>query len=129
MSKDMLGIKATALGLAALVSVLPLDAPRADTSGSAPSLGEPAPTPDWAESGPSLTGGVATTAVRHRPVAHARHHVWRNGRHYYAYRTDNTLGDLATGVGMGVADLGSVATYPLYCFPDYGSCPVRVPYR
>jgi hypothetical protein len=29
----------------------------------------------------------------------------------------------------GVADLGSIAAYPFYCFPRYGSCSVRVPYR
>ena len=33
------------------------------------------------------------------------------------------------GVAGGAADLGSVAAYPFYCFPNYGSCPVRVPYR
>ena len=27
------------------------------------------------------------------------------------------------------ADLGSVAAYPFCCFPNYGSCSVRVPYR
>jgi hypothetical protein len=25
----------------------------------------------------------------------------------------------------GVADLGSIAAYPVYCFPNYGSCPVH----
>jgi hypothetical protein len=29
----------------------------------------------------------------------------------------------------GVADLGSIAAYPFYCFPNYDSCSVRVPYR
>jgi hypothetical protein len=33
------------------------------------------------------------------------------------------------GVAGGVADLGSIAAYPFYCFPDYGACRVRVPYR
>jgi hypothetical protein len=30
-----------------------------------------------------------------------------------------------TGLVGGVADLGSIAAYPIYCFPNYGSCPVR----
>jgi len=36
---------------------------------------------------------------------------------------------VAIGVAGGAADLGSVAAYPFYCFPNYGSCSVRVPYR
>jgi hypothetical protein len=31
----------------------------------------------------------------------------------------------ANGVVGGVADLGSIAAYPIYCFPNYGSCPVH----
>ena len=35
----------------------------------------------------------------------------------------------AIGMASGVAALGSLAAYPFYCFPNYGSCSVRVPYR
>jgi len=28
----------------------------------------------------------------------------------------------------GVADLGSIAAYPFYCFPRYGSCHFHRPY-
>ncbi len=28
----------------------------------------------------------------------------------------------------GVANLASLAAYPVYCFPHYGSCPVYLPY-
>ena len=43
--------------------------------------------------------------------------------------SDNPVATAATGVAGGVADLGSIAAYPFYCFPNYGSCSVRVPYR
>ena len=34
----------------------------------------------------------------------------------------------AHGVVGGVTTLGSVAAYPIYCFPNYGSCHFRRPY-
>jgi hypothetical protein len=37
----------------------------------------------------------------------------------------NPVAAAATGVVGGVANLGSIAAYPFYCFPDYGSCHVR----
>ena len=55
-----------------------------------------------------------------------RHYAWRNGHHYYS---DNPVASAATGVAGGIADLGSIAAYPFYCFPNYGSCSVRMPYR
>ena len=64
--------------------------------------------------------------MRHYPRHSARHYVWRSGRRYYS---DNPAATAATGVAGGVADLGSIAAYPFYCFPNYGSCSVRVPYR
>jgi hypothetical protein len=68
--------------------------------------------------------------MRHHPrYRYARHYAWRNGRRYYRYYSDNPVASAATGVADGVADLGSIAAYPFYCFPDYGSCSVRVPYR
>ena len=127
--------------IALVVSLAPLCAARADMSSAptptppaaapstaaapsaaTPSLAEPAPTPDfWAESGLGQQ-----PAVRHHARHSARHYAWRNGRRYYS---DNPVGDAAIGVVGGVADLGSIAAYPFYCFPNYGSCSVRVPYR
>jgi hypothetical protein len=143
-------ISAVALGAAALMSLSTLSAARADSSSEpapnpsaaapstaptpparpasassadTPSLNEPAPTPGWAEGGP---GG--TTVAQHPAVPHYahRHYAYRNGHRYYS---DNPVGQVAMGVAGGAADLGSVAAYPFYCFPNYGSCRVRVPYR
>ncbi len=137
---------ALAFGVAALVSLSALSAARANstsepaptpsvtmpahppsaptpattTSAAAPSLSEPAPTPGWAELGPHRT------VAQNSPVRHS-------ARHRHAYRTerrsDNPVATVAMGVAEGAADLGSVAAYPFYCFPNYGSCSVRVPYR
>ena len=94
--------------------------PATTTSAAAPSLNEPAPTPAGAGSGPH--GSVAQNS----PVRHSAHHR-------YAYRSErrsgNPVATVAMGVAGGAADLGSVAAYPFYCFPNYGSCSVRVPYR
>ena len=134
MTRTVSRASAIALGVAAFVSLSPLSAVRADTSAApapspaptssaaAPSLSEPAPTPGWAESGPGGTT-VAQHPVRH--YAH-RHYAYRSGHRYYS---DNPVATAATGVAGGVADLGSIAAYPFYCFPNYGSCSVRVPYR
>jgi hypothetical protein len=130
---------AITLGLAAFVSLSPLVA-RADTSPpapasststpapspAAPSLAEPAPTPGWAESGPGGPTVAQHATVRHYPRHYTRHYAWRNGHRYYS---DNPVASAATGVAGGIADLGSIAAYPFYCFPNYGSCSVRVPYR
>jgi hypothetical protein len=137
---------AIALSAAALVSLSTLTAARADSAAetgptpkmtmpahppstptpapmptaAAPSLSEPAPTPAWAESGPNQP------VAQNSPVRHsARHHyAYRSGR-----RSDNPVATVAMGVAGGAADLGSVAAYPFYCFPNYGSCSIRVPYR
>jgi hypothetical protein len=150
MTRNTLRISALALGVAAFASFAPLSAAWADntsaepaptpsapaasapaaspaptSSAAAPSLSEPAPTPSWAEAGPN--GSVAQHHAAGRYAHHyARHYAWRNGRRYY---TDNPVATAATGVAGGVADLGSIAAYPFYCFPNYGSCSVRVPYR
>ena len=144
MTRSISQISAIALGVAALVSLSPLSMARADPpatptssaptpapapsptptpSAAAPSLSEPAPTPAWAEAGPPGTTVAQHPAVRH--YAH-RHYAYRNGHRYYS---DNPVATAATGVAGGVADLGSIAAYPFYCFPNYGSCSVRVPYR
>ena len=140
MTRRISQISAIALGAAALVSLSPLSA-RADppatptssapapapspapASAAAPSLSEPAPTPGWAEAGPGGSTVAQHPAVRH--YAH-RHYAYRDGHRYYS---DNPVGQVAMGVAGGAADLGSVAAYPFYCFPNYGSCRVRVPYR
>ena len=126
------GISAIALGVAALV-IFPLSAAYADTAAPAtpnaatPSLSEPSPTPSWAEGGPlSATNPTATNPQRSR--AHARHIAYRD-EHRYVRSGSNFVADTAHGVVGGVEDLGSVAAYPVYCFPNYGSCSVRLPYR
>jgi len=134
MTRSVAQISAIALGMAALVSLSSLSA-RADTTSPAPasdaatpSLSEPAPTPGWAESGPGGPTVAEHSSARHYPHHYARHYAWRNeSRH--AYYSNNPVAAAATGVAGGVADLGSIAAYPFYCFPNYGSCSVRVPYR
>jgi hypothetical protein len=96
-------------------------APAPISSAAAPSLNEPAPTPAWAESGSH--GATVAQSRSVRRAAH-RHYAYRNER-----RSDNPVATVAMGVAGGAADLGSVAAYPFYCFPNYGSCSVRVPYR
>jgi hypothetical protein len=131
MTNNLAGTSALALGAAAFVSFFSLQAVRADTStpqpqsDASPSLSEPAPTPDWAEGGPAPTDNGA--ALVHRPSLH-RHTASRSG-HRVVHSSDNPLASAATGVVGGVADLGSVAVYPLYCFPNYGSCRLRLLYR
>jgi hypothetical protein len=133
---------AIALGVAAFVSLSTLSAARADssaepaptpsapvtaqtpaptTTAAAPSLSEPAPTPGWAEAGPN----GATVAQHPGARRTARHYAYRAERRY----DGNPVRSAVTGVAGSVADLGSIAAYPFYCFPNYGSCSVRVPYR
>ena len=139
MTHSIARTSAIALGMAALVSLSPLSAsadtsaapaatptPAPASSAAAPSLSEPAPTPGWAESGPGGPTVAQRSAVRHYPHHYVHHYAWRNGHRYYS---DNPVASAATGVAGGIADLGSIAAYPFYCFPDYGSCRVRVPYR
>ena len=94
------------------------------SSEATPSLNEPAPTPGWAEGGPPSSASGATAAQ----TRHYRHYAWRNG-HRYVYYSNNPVANAATGVVGSMADLGSLAAYPIYCFPRYGSCPVYWPYR
>jgi hypothetical protein len=143
MTRAISRMSAIALGVAAVVSLSPLSvafatdssepAPTpspparvvtsapATTTAAAPSMSEPSPTPGWAEAGPN--GGTS-----------AQHPVARHRTHHYAYRTErrydgNPVRSVAMGAAGGAADLGSIAAYPFYCFPNYGSCSVRVPYR
>ncbi len=141
MTQTIARTSAIALGLAAFVSLSPLAA-RADASGAPtpntpaasiaakPSLSEPATTPTWAEAGPNGPAVAQQSATRHYPRdRHARRYAWRNERARYRYSSDHPVASAATGVADGVADLGSIAAYPFYCFPNYGSCSVHVPYR
>jgi hypothetical protein len=91
------------------------------TTRAAASLSEPSPTPGWAEAGPNIGASAQHTGARHT----ARHYGYRNANRY----DGNPVRTAATGVAGGVADLGSIAAYPFYCFPNYGSCSVKVPYR
>jgi hypothetical protein len=111
-------------------------------SGATPSLSEPAPTPSVATSPPSGTASTPSEAagsgatVHQHPSHiyvghHARHthYAWRNGHRYAYYNYHrNPVAAAATGVVGSMADLGSLAAYPFYCFPRYGSCPVYWPY-
>ncbi len=147
MTHGALRVSAIALGAAAFVSLSPLSMASADTStpsgvtapqsgasstpgGAAPtsqatpSLTEPAPTPGWAEAGRQDVQQPSQHNVRH----YTRHYAWRNG-HRYVYYSNNPVAAAATGVVGGLADAGSLAAYPIYCFPRYGSCPVYWPYR
>ena len=147
MTHGALRVSAIALGAAAFVSLSSLSAVYADTStptgatspqsgasstpsGAAPtqseatpSLSEPAPTPGWAEAGPQGVQQPSHHYVHH----YTRHYAWRNG-HRYVYYSNNPVASAATGVVGGLADLGSLAAYPIYCFPRYGSCRVYWPY-
>jgi hypothetical protein len=151
MTHGALHASAIALGMAAFVSLSPISTASADSSapsgatsapnavptpgGATPSLSEPAPTPGWAEASPNGAAPPAsgTTAIKRPAHVYVRHYVrhphyaWRNGHRYYSYDR-NPVAAAATGVVGGVADLGSLAAYPIYCFPRYGSCPFYRPY-
>lgn len=135
MSRGVPRVSMIALGVAAFVSSSALSAARADTSAQsapapvapAPSLAEPAPTPDfWVESGPEEAAVAQHPAARRHARHYPRHYAWRDGRRYASH---NPVVAAATGVVGGAADLGSLAAYPFYCFPNYGYCSVRWPYR
>ena len=51
-----------------------------------------------------------------------RQYGWRSAPRY-APRSQNPVAAAANGAAGAVADLGSIAAYPIYCFPNYGSCP------
>jgi len=145
MTHGALHISAIALGMAAFISISPLSTASADSSapsGATPSLSEPAPTPSLAKSPsgsastPSGAAGSGATALQRPSHTYVRHyaHYYTRHTHYawrygHRYRYDrNPVAATATGVVGGVADLGSLAAYPIYCFPRYGSCPVYLPY-
>ena len=133
MTHGALHVSAIALGVAAFVSVLPLSTASADSPApglSAPSLAEPAPKPLASAPGEAAGAGVMPPdRPSHVYVGHSARHARYASRHgrRYAYRRA-PFEDAATGVVGAVADLGSIAAYPLYCFPNYGSCPFYRPY-
>jgi hypothetical protein len=100
-----------------------------------PSLAEPVTTPGWAEAGPKPGAGKGMDRPTHvyarRYAPHEmRHYAWRNEHGYaprgYIPHEHNPVATATRGVADGVADLGSIAAYPLYCFPNYGSCHLRL---
>ena len=146
MTHGALHVSAIALGMAAFVSISPLSTARADSSApseATPSLSEPASTPSVATS-PSGSASTPSGAAGSWPTPPQRpshiyvrhyahydytrrpHYAWRSGHRYRFDR--NPVAAATTGVVGGVADLGSLAAYPIYCFPRYGSCPVYLPY-
>jgi hypothetical protein len=58
---------------------------------------------------------------------YANHYTYNSRRYGTAYGR-NPVAAVVRGVFGGVADLGSLAAYPVYCFPHYGRCHVFVPY-
>ena len=146
MTYSVIRVSAIALGGACLVWLSPLSPSRADMSATSGPTSAPSPAGAASTSGGAAsTGNAAASAGSERPavqppsrpyVRHYAHHyarhtryVWRHGhRHvYYGYR-HNPVAAGATTVADGIADLGSIAAYPIYCFPNYGSCPVYLPY-
>ena len=132
MTHGVLGISATALGLAALSCFCAPQAravsagcsgPSLERTGADARLGRGGSDGGGRRDGDPATGltSPAATRLRATPRRESAHRTTHVGR--------NPLADAATGVVGGVADLGSVAAYPFYCFPNYGSCSVRVPYR
>jgi hypothetical protein len=124
MTHSVLRVSIAALGVAAFVSSFPLSAVRANTppNVATPSRDEPPTVDFWVESGPDEAAVAQHPVARHH-ARHYAHHYARQGGRRYAY---NPVAAAATGV---VAGLGSLAAYPLYCFPNYGSCSIRWPYR
>ena len=67
-------------------------------------------------------------ATAHASVRRYANHYPYHSRHYGTAYGRNPVAAVVRGVFGGVADLGSLAAYPVYCFPHYGRCHVFVPY-
>jgi hypothetical protein len=76
----------------------------------------------------SGTTKAAKGATNHASVRHYANHYTYNSRRYGTAYGRNPVAVVVRGVFGGVADLGSLAAYPVYCFPHYGRCHVFVPY-
>jgi hypothetical protein len=130
MTHGALQVWAIALGATVLVSLSPLYTASADTS---------------APSGATAARYPAHAYVRH--YTHHTHYVWRNRHddvyvHYHPYTNlyypytnvyypaygINPVATVAAAVVDSIAALGAIATYPIVCFPYYGSCPVHYSY-
>ena len=149
MTRGALHVSAIAFGVAALALMSPHSTVSADpsaTGAATPSLAEPAPTPKLTISSPDTTApapGAATSFPEPPPRPRvatsgdmgsgAAQPTHAYGHHYaraysHRYRDRDPVTAAASGVVGGVADLGAIAAYPVYCFPRYGSCPVYRPY-
>jgi hypothetical protein len=71
---------------------------------------------------------TATHHHTHTSVRRYAGHYTRYARHYETAYGHNPVAAVVAGVVGGVADLSSLAAYPVYCFPNYSSCRVQVPY-
>jgi hypothetical protein len=69
-------------------------------------------------------GATAIQYHAHASVRHYAHHYTHYPRHYGTAYGRNPVAAVVVGVVGGVADLGSLAAYPVYCFPRYRSCRV-----
>ena len=67
-------------------------------------------------------------ATTHAYVRRYANHYSYHSRRYETGYGRNPMAAAVRGVFGGVADLGSLAAYPVYCFPHYGRCHVFVPY-
>jgi hypothetical protein len=79
----------------------------------------------------SATSGTAKApkgATNHASVRHYANHYTYNSHRYGTAYGRNPFAAVVRGVFGGVADLGSLAAFPVYCFPHYGRCHVFVPY-
>jgi hypothetical protein len=131
MTYSAIRVPAVALGAACLVWLSPLapaHANMAATSGatSAPAQGASAPSGAVAATPGATSSPSGPAVVRRRAVGH-HHYVHHNARYARYYRYHPIAAGAAT-VADGIADLGSIAAYPIYCFPNYGTCPVYLPY-
>jgi LTXXQ motif family protein len=83
--------------------------------------------------GTTASAAIGTTkapkeATNHASVRRYVNHYTYNSRRYGTAYGRNPVAAVVRGVFGGVADLGSLAAYPVYCFPRYGRCHVFVPY-
>ena len=104
-------------------------------SGATAEPSGPTAAPSGTVSGHGATASAAsgTTkapkgATNHASVRRYANHYTYNSRRYGTAYGRNPVAAVVRGVFGGVADLGSLAAYPVYCFPHYGRCHVFVPY-
>jgi hypothetical protein len=79
----------------------------------------------------TTTAPSGVTAVQHYAHASVRYYAHDHSRYAHPYRSaysHNPVAAVVAGVLRSAADLGSLAAYPVYCFPRYRSCRVFLPY-